>query len=174
MSLRTWVALLLVTAVLLTLLGVSAVLMLYRLPQIEALQRGEIAERAASVAGLLDHYSASLEAQLMAQEAQLRMLRTQIDPHFLFNSLNSISALTSQDPKAARRMTLELASFFRQSLGMEAHRKVTLGEEMIFCSESLTFALWMRIWRRISASSLLAASAISSSERMEFVIFSSR
>jgi sensor histidine kinase YesM len=72
-----------------------------------------------------------LESLLMAQEAELRMLRTQIDPHFLFNSLNSISALTSQDPKAARRMTLELASFFRQSLGMEAHRKVTLGEEMI-------------------------------------------
>jgi sensor histidine kinase YesM len=72
-----------------------------------------------------------LESLLMAQEAELRMLRTQIDPHFLFNSLNSISALTSQDPKAARRMTLELASFFRQSLGMEAHKKVTLGEEMI-------------------------------------------
>ena len=72
LSLRTWVALLLVTAVLLTLLGVSAVLMLYRLPQIEALQRGEIAERAASVAGLLDHYSASLEAQLMALAAMPR------------------------------------------------------------------------------------------------------
>jgi two-component system sensor histidine kinase AlgZ len=72
-----------------------------------------------------------LESLLMAQEAELRMLRTQIDPHFLFNSLNSISALTSQDPKAARRMTLELASFFRQSLGMEAHKKVTLGEEML-------------------------------------------
>jgi LytS/YehU family sensor histidine kinase len=71
-----------------------------------------------------------LESLLMAQEAELRMLRTQIDPHFLFNSLNSISALTSQDAKAARRMTLELASFFRQSLGMEAHKKVTLGEEM--------------------------------------------
>src|SRR5471032_2562217 len=71
-----------------------------------------------------------LESLLMAQEAELRMLRTQIDPNFLFNSLNSISALTSQDPKAARRMTLELASFFRQSLGMEAHKKVTLGEEM--------------------------------------------
>ncbi|MYM93145.1 sensor histidine kinase [Duganella vulcania] len=71
-----------------------------------------------------------LESLLMAQEAELRMLRTQIDPHFLFNSLNSISALTSQDPKAARRMTLELASFFRQSLGMEAHKKVTLDEEM--------------------------------------------
>jgi hypothetical protein len=72
-----------------------------------------------------------LESLLMAQEAELRMLRTQIDPHFLFNSLNSISALTSQDPKAARRMTLELASFFRQSLGMEAHKKVALGEEMV-------------------------------------------
>ncbi|MYM38015.1 sensor histidine kinase [Duganella qianjiadongensis] len=71
-----------------------------------------------------------LESLLMAQEAELRMLRTQIDPHFLFNSLNSISALTSQDAKAARRMTLELASFFRQSLGMEAHKKVTLGEEL--------------------------------------------
>ncbi|MBV7536754.1 sensor histidine kinase [Duganella sp. sic0402] len=72
-----------------------------------------------------------LESLLMAQEAELRMLRTQIDPHFLFNSLNSISALTSQDPKAARRMTLELASFFRQSLGMEAHKKVTLEQEMV-------------------------------------------
>ncbi|MQA39091.1 sensor histidine kinase [Rugamonas aquatica] len=71
-----------------------------------------------------------LESLLMAQEAELRMLRTQIDPHFLFNSLNSISALTSQDPKAARRMTLELASFFRQSLGMEAHKMVTLDEEL--------------------------------------------
>lgn len=72
-----------------------------------------------------------LESRLMAQEAELRMLRTQIDPHFLFNSLNSISALTSVDAKAARRMTLELASFFRHSLGMEAHRKVTLGEELV-------------------------------------------
>lgn len=71
-----------------------------------------------------------LESKLMAQDAELRMLRTQIDPHFLFNSLNSISALTSQNPKAARAMTLELASFFRQSLGLEAHKKIALGEEM--------------------------------------------
>ncbi|UGQ48120.1 sensor histidine kinase [Massilia endophytica] len=71
-----------------------------------------------------------LEMKLMAQDAELRMLRTQIDPHFLFNSLNSISALTSQNPKGAREMTLQLASFFRQSLGMESHRKVTLEQEM--------------------------------------------
>ena len=70
-----------------------------------------------------------LESQLAAQEAELRMLRTQIDPHFLFNSLNSISALTSQNPAAAREMTLQLADFFRHTLGLEAHRKVTLAAE---------------------------------------------
>ena len=72
-----------------------------------------------------------LEAQLMAQEAQLRMLRTQIDPHFLFNSLNSISALTSINPASARTMTVELASFFRQSLSMEAHKKISLQQELV-------------------------------------------
>jgi hypothetical protein len=71
-----------------------------------------------------------LELKLMARDAELRMLRTQIDPHFLFNSLNSISALTSMDPKGAREMTLRLSDFFRQSLGMDAHKKVTLEQEM--------------------------------------------
>jgi len=71
-----------------------------------------------------------LESRLLAQDAELRMLRTQIDPHFLFNSLNSISALTAIDPGRARDMTLQLAGFFRQTLGLEAHRKVRLGEEL--------------------------------------------
>jgi hypothetical protein len=71
-----------------------------------------------------------LETRLMAQDAELRMLRTQVDPHFLFNSLNSISALTSIDPGAARAMTLRLAAFFRHSLGLHADRKVTLGREL--------------------------------------------
>lgn len=71
-----------------------------------------------------------LEARVMAQDAELRMLRTQIDPHFLFNSLNSISALTSINPAGARAMTLRLADFFRHSLGLEAHRKVTLDAEV--------------------------------------------
>ena len=70
-----------------------------------------------------------LESRLMAQEAELRMLRTQIDPHFLFNSLNSISALTTQNPAAAREMTLQLSEFFRHTLGLEARRKVTLEAE---------------------------------------------
>jgi hypothetical protein len=71
-----------------------------------------------------------LQTRLMAQEAELRMLRTQVDPHFLFNSLNSVSALTTIDPGAARAMVLELAAFFRLSLGLEAHRRVTLAQEL--------------------------------------------
>jgi two-component system sensor histidine kinase AlgZ len=71
-----------------------------------------------------------LQTRLMAQQAELRMLRTQVDPHFLFNSLNSVSALTTIDPGAARAMVLELAAFFRHSLGLEAHRKVTLEQEL--------------------------------------------
>ena len=71
-----------------------------------------------------------LEARVMAQDAELRMLRSQIDPHFLFNSLNSISALTSIDPVGARAMTLRLADFFRHTLGLQAHLKVTLEAEL--------------------------------------------
>lgn len=71
-----------------------------------------------------------LQLALQAREAELRMLRTQIDPHFLFNSLHSISALTAVDPAGARDMTLRLAAFFRQSLGLEAQRKVPLAQEL--------------------------------------------
>lgn len=58
----------------------------------------------------------TLEAQVLAGEAELRALKAQLDPHFLFNSLNSVSALTGSDPAAARRMCLLLAGFFRKSL----------------------------------------------------------
>ena len=71
-----------------------------------------------------------LETRLMARDAELRMLRAQVDPHFLFNSLNSISALTALDPPGARAMTLRLAEFFRHSLGLQAGRKVTLDTEL--------------------------------------------
>jgi hypothetical protein len=76
-----------------------------------------------------------LELRLQARDAELRMLRTQIDPHFLFNSLNSISALTAIDPGKARDMTLKLAGFFRRTLGLEAHRKVSLDEELALVAE---------------------------------------
>jgi hypothetical protein len=71
-----------------------------------------------------------LQAQLAARDSQLRMLRSQVDPHFLFNSLNSISALTSIDPGAAREMTLQLAEFFRRTLGLDAQRRIALSAEL--------------------------------------------
>jgi Histidine kinase/Histidine kinase-, DNA gyrase B-, and HSP90-like ATPase len=72
----------------------------------------------------------ALRGQVLAREAELRLLRAQIDPHFLFNSLHSISALTGSDPSAARRMCLLLADFLRESLVLGAQDRITLDREL--------------------------------------------
>ena len=72
----------------------------------------------------------SLEAGLLAREAELKALRAQLDPHFLFNSLNSISSLTGSDPSAARKMCLLLADFLRDTLRLGAAQRITLREEL--------------------------------------------
>ena len=71
-----------------------------------------------------------LEAQVHAREAELRSLRAQIDPHFLFNSLHSISALTSVDARAARRMCVLLGDFFRDSLAFGSQDRITIEREL--------------------------------------------
>jgi signal transduction histidine kinase len=78
-----------------------------------------------------------LEAQVLAREAELRSLRAQIDPHFLFNSLHSISALTTADPPAARRMCVLLADFLRDSLALGAHDRIPLGRELALVRQFL-------------------------------------
>jgi two-component system, LytTR family, sensor histidine kinase AlgZ len=80
----------------------------------------------------------TFELKLLAQDAELRALRAQIDPHFLFNSLNSISALTTSDPAKARTMTLMLADFFRRSLELGSRSHIPLGDEIALISEFLT------------------------------------
>jgi len=72
----------------------------------------------------------ALQVQVLAREAELRMLRAQIDPHFLFNSLHSISALTGSDPAAARRMCVLLADFLRESLALGGESRITLAREL--------------------------------------------
>jgi sensor histidine kinase YesM len=72
----------------------------------------------------------ALEVQVLSREAELRTLRAQIDPHFLFNSLHSISALTSADPVGARRMCLLLAEFLRESLALGAEDRIPLAREL--------------------------------------------
>ena len=76
-------------------------------------------------------------SRLQARDAQLQVLRTQINPHFLFNSLNSISALTSQNAAAARAMTLELAAFFRQTLALAEKDSIALDHEIALCAHFL-------------------------------------
>ncbi len=72
----------------------------------------------------------ALEMQVLARDAELKALKAQLDPHFLFNSLNSVSALTGSDPQAARRMCLLLAGFLRKSLGLGQKQEIALGEEL--------------------------------------------
>ena len=72
----------------------------------------------------------ALELQVHAREAELRALRSQIDPHFLFNSLHSISALTGSDPHGARRMALLLGDFLRDSLRVGKRDRIPLAEEL--------------------------------------------
>lgn len=78
-----------------------------------------------------------LETQVLAREAELRVLRAQIDPHFLFNSLHSISALTASDPAAARRMCVLLADFLRDSLSLGAEARIPLARELSIASRFL-------------------------------------
>jgi hypothetical protein len=78
-----------------------------------------------------------VQARVLAREAELRALRAQVDPHFLFNSLNSISALTSQDPDAARRMCLLLAGFLRRSLALGSRERIALRDELALVADYL-------------------------------------
>jgi Histidine kinase len=79
-----------------------------------------------------------LELQVLAREAELRALRAQIDPHFLFNSLQSISALTTADPAAARRMCLLLADFLRETLAVGSHDRIPLASELALAQRFLS------------------------------------
>ncbi len=71
-----------------------------------------------------------LETEVTAREAELRALRAQLNPHFLFNSLNSINALVGSDPEAARRMCEGLGDFLRRTLALGSRDAVSLGEEL--------------------------------------------
>jgi hypothetical protein len=72
----------------------------------------------------------ALRTSALASDAELRALRAQINPHFLFNSLNSISALTSIDASRAREMCLLLADFLRLTLGMGEKSAIPFSEEL--------------------------------------------
>jgi two-component system, LytTR family, sensor kinase len=83
-------------------------------------------------------YNSNLQAKLkeearlneLLKESELNMLRSQINPHFLFNSLNSISSLTISNPEKAREMLIKLSDFLRYSVSTNATGFTSLEKEM--------------------------------------------
>jgi two-component system, LytTR family, sensor kinase len=71
-----------------------------------------------------------MDAEKLAKDAELFKLRQQLQPHFLFNSLNSINALIGSQPQAARKMIQQLSDFLRGTLKKEEHQIVSLQEEL--------------------------------------------
>ena len=98
-------------------------------------------------------------AQSLAAQAELRALRAQLTPHFLFNSLNSISALTSADPPAARRMCVLLGDFLRGTLHLSSLDRIPLGQELglvdqFLAIEQVRFGERLRLARAIAPEAL--------------------
>jgi len=96
------------------------------------------------------------ESQVAAREAELRALRAQLNPHFLFNSLNSISALAGSQPEAARQMCQLLGEFLRASLGLGARGRVAFSEELALAErylavEQVRFGGRLRVEKEVSA-----------------------
>ena len=71
-----------------------------------------------------------LSAENLAQQARWMMLRYQVNPHFLFNALNSVRALIGEDDENARRIVTELSDYFRYSLTRETETLVSLEQEI--------------------------------------------
>jgi two-component system, LytTR family, sensor kinase len=78
--------------------------------------------------------SAALEAELT--QSKLDTLRSQLRPHFLFNTLNAISVLVTEDADKARQMLLHLSTLLRRSLDEQAH-EVPLRQELAFVEDYL-------------------------------------
>jgi len=70
------------------------------------------------------------ELQNLVKEAELTALKSQINPHFLFNSLNSISSLTITNPDDAQEMVIKLSDFLRYSLSHDKNEKTSLEDEI--------------------------------------------
>jgi LytS/YehU family sensor histidine kinase len=70
------------------------------------------------------------ETERLMREAELSNLRQQLQPHFLFNSLNSISALTIAQPEQARKMIEQLSDFLRGTVKKEGNQMIPLRDEL--------------------------------------------
>ncbi|MCX6152451.1 MAG: histidine kinase [Ignavibacteriales bacterium] len=79
---------------------------------------------------LRDKIEREVELNTLVKEAELRTLKYQLNPHFIFNSLNSISSLTITNPDRAREMIIKLSGFLRSTLSENEKQTNELGEEL--------------------------------------------
>lgn len=77
-----------------------------------------------------DRKARTLKAETQLQISELENLKKQLNPHFLFNALNSIKALTISDGKQARESIIQLSDLLRLSLNLGEQQRATLGEEL--------------------------------------------
>ena len=90
-------------------------------------------EVAQGLGKLLSHQLEVVDAQNHAQliqEAEIKALQAQMNPHFLFNSLNTVVALVRTQPDMARKLLIQLGNFFRQNLNASLYEFVTLRQEL--------------------------------------------
>lgn len=90
------------------------------------------------------------QARALHAASQHRLLVAQVNPHFLFNALNSVRALVREDPDRARDMITQLAEYLRGSLSLEPAHRVRLGDELAlheayFAVEKLRFEERLRV-----------------------------
>lgn len=85
---------------------------------------------------LLEQQRAAARLEALATRARLESLRARLEPHFLFNALNTVAALIPQDPAAAERAVERLGGLLRYSLS-ESDRPVSLAEEWAFTLDYL-------------------------------------
>jgi len=83
-----------------------------------------------SLTNLAEKKAREAKLESLVKETELRMLRSQINPHFLFNSLNSISSLTLTNPEKARDMVVKLSEFMRYALSKKDEQPVSLRSEL--------------------------------------------
>jgi two-component system LytT family sensor kinase len=83
-----------------------------------------------SLSNLSEKNAKEARLESLVKETELKMLRSQINPHFLFNSLNSVSSLTITDPEKAREMVIKLSEFMRYAFSKKDEQPVSLRSEL--------------------------------------------
>jgi two-component system, LytTR family, sensor histidine kinase AlgZ len=100
-----------------------------------------------------------MHARILARDSELKALKAQVNPHFLFNSLHSISALTATDPGRAREMCILLAEFLRATLGLGEKTAIPLRDELsltrsFLSVEKVRFGVRLNLDERIEPEAL--------------------